>query len=1018
MISLTPTTKVSIGLVLLTVSLFLFGDLIGIVPDEERGVLDGRRKFCESLAIQFSLAVTSGNVGLVNATLDSLVNRETDVLSAAVRTIHGRVLAEAGEHARHWVDTAVEKSTSTHVQVPVFHGEKLWGTVEVAFVPLSRSGAYLGLSNNFINLILYLTLVGFIAYWIFIKRTLKELDPRSVIPERVKSAFNALAEGLMIVDEKGQIILANTSFAKKIDHPADALLGKKASRLNWEHGSRREDKEKRLPWDVTLLERTQQTGVALRYQTKRDGTRIFMVNTSPIEDAKGVIRGVLVTFDDLTDLEEKQVELKQTISQLEDSREELREKAVELEYLATRDSLTGCLNRRAFFSNSERLFDEAKRLNSSISCIMADIDHFKSINDRYGHATGDKVIQMIANELRTNGRPDDLVGRYGGEEFCIILPGVNCEEAFTMAERFRLAIKNSSQLQLASSIRITSSFGVAELSVDISNPGELIDRADKALYAAKEGGRNRAVCWNEEEFSGEDVSAGTSEKSGAAQDHERDGMIAQHDSAQQNVEPDTEVHKLRGQIKELKEELVYSQQASAGQSGRDELTGLPNRVLFYDRISQALNRGERFDQISAVVVLDIDMFQRINEALGGTIGDQVIRKAATRLTEMLRETDTVTLLGGDSPDPTVSRTGADEFGILLTDMKDTEMVTWIVKRILDKMSQSMKVDGHEIFITCNAGVSLYPHDADTAGILLENASAARYKAKQRLGKNNLQFYSADINQESYRQLWFESHLHHALNLDELSLDYQPKIDLNTGKITSMEALLRWNNAKLGFVPPCEFIPIAERTGLINEIGEWVIRSACRQAKRWQEAGLGEVGVAVNLSVLQFRQKDLCELIVATLDETALQPGLLELEITESAVMDNFSGVLELINDLHDAGVKLAIDDFGTGYSSLAYLKRLPVNTLKIDRSFLSDAVPDKQDALIITAIIAMAHSLDLGVVAEGVETNAQKSLLEELQCDEIQGYLVSKPVSEDEAVGLLRRYNIVGTDVKGKLISA
>ena len=240
---------------------------------------------------------------------------------------------------------------------------------------------------------------------------------------------------------------------------------------------------------------------------------------------------------------------------------------------------------------------------------------------------------------------------------------------------------------------------------------------------------------------------------------------------------------------------------------------------------------------------------------------------------------------------------------------------------------------------------------------------------------------------------------------ELSLHYQPKIDLQTGKVTSLEALIRWDNPKLGFVSPVDFIPVAERTGLINEIGEWVTRTACRQARQWVDAGFVDVGVAVNLSALQFRQEDLHEQIITTLAESGLEPQLLEVEITESVVMENYNMAIRILEELHKAGIHLAVDDFGTGYSSLAYLKYLPLNTLKIDRSFLSGTVPDKQDELIITAIIAMAHSMGLGVVAEGVENAAQKAFLAGLGCDEMQGYLISKPVPEDAVLALLERHN-------------
>ena len=1001
---------------MLTVSLLLLGDLIGVVPNEDRGLLDGRKKFCESLAVQFSMAVNRGETDLIHATLDALVAREDDVVSAAIRTANGRVLAESGDHAANWVDIPLDKSTSTHVQVPVFQGKRRWGTIEVSFRDLQGSGLLLGISYSLFPLIIFFVIVGSAAYLFFIKRTLRELDPRSVIPERVKSAFNALAEGLVIMDEKEQIILANTSFAEKIESSDEVLLGRKLSQLAWASESENREPEP-FPWEVTLAENKRRKGVPMKYESRREGTHTFMVNTAPITDGKGAVRGVLATFDDLTDLEKKQVELKQTVTQLQKSRTELQEKTVELEYLATRDSLTGCLNRRAFFEKAEFLFLTATQNNTELTCIMVDIDHFKSINDRYGHATGDKVIQLVTAELRSNARPDDLVGRYGGEEFCIILPGVNCADAVAIAERLRIRVKGASQGRFTASVRITASFGVAALTEDIGNPGELVNCADKALYIAKESGRNRVVAWGDEQVSGEPQAA--DHESGQAVSDSQAGDIAlaaKKLSAQ--VAETRDLKQLQSRVTELEEELSYAQSSLTQKDGRDTVTGLPSRLLFQDRVSQALARGQRYDRIAAIIVLDIDMFQRINDALGFVVGDQLLRKAADRLVEILRDTDTVSLLDDHSASPTVSRTGADEFGILLTDLTDSDMVTWIVKRILDNMAKPLEIDGHELFLTCSVGISLYPHDGDRADVLMQNANAARYSAKQHLSRNNYAFYSADLNQSSYKHLWFESQLHHALEQGELSLHYQPKIDLQTGRVTSMEALIRWDNPKLGSVSPVDFIPVAERTGLINEIGEWVTRTACRKARQWVDAGFVDVGVAVNLSASQFRQEDLHERIITTLADSGLEPRLLEVEITETVVMENYNMAIRILQELHKAGIHLAVDDFGTGYSSLAYLKYLPLNTLKIDRSFLSGTVPDKQDELIITAIIAMAHSMGLAVVAEGVENNAQKVFLAGLGCDEMQGYLVSKPVSEDAVLTLLERHNSAELPTDGTRIPA
>ena len=1004
----TPTRKASLGIVLLTISLVLVGDLLGVVPSEDEGRLEGRKMFCESLAVQFSLAVSRGDFDLIKGTLDMLVSREDDVLSAAIRDSSNRILAEAGEHSRHWIDLAGDKSTASHVQVPVFNDSRRWGTVEIAFKPMGQVNLLFGISDSLLPLLLFLTLVGYFAYLILIKRTLRELDPRAVIPERVKSAFNALSEGLIIMDENGQIILANTIFTEKIEVSADMLMGRKVSNLNWKRNTASSEPEW-LPWEAALAREERQIGVPMKYDTKRSGTRTFMVNSTPIIDASGAVRGALSTFDDLTDLETKQIELKQTINQLQTSRKELQDKTVELEYLTTRDPLTGCLNRRAFFEQAELLFLEATKNGTSIACIMVDIDHFKSVNDRYGYAAGDKVIQLVSGELRSNTRPNDLIGRYGGQEFCIIMSGANCSEAVTLAERLKTQVKQSSRGRFTSAARITASFGVATLPEHVSSPSEVIDLADKALYVAKMNGRNCVIAWDDS----------LALENGEAQDHQISPGVTDINVTSGPLNDDTkrfaasenqdsaeyDLHSLKNRITELEEDLAYSQETLTQRDGQDEVTGLPNRLLFYDRVSQALAQGQRFDRIAAIIVFDIDMFQRINDALGYVIGNSLLKKAAERLVDILRDTDTVALLDGNTTMPTVSRTGADEFGILITDLQDADMVIWIVKRILDRMSVPLKIDSHEIFITCSAGISLYPHDGDSVDTLLQNANAARFSVKQRLGRNNFAFYSADLNQESYKHLWFESQLHHALERGELYLHYQPKVDLKTGKITSMEALVRWTNEKLGFVSPGDFIPVAERTGLINAIGEWVMRTACNEARRWADAGFADVGVAVNLSALQFRQKDLHGQITTILAETGLEPRLLEVEITETAVMENYETAIKTLKELTSAGIHLSVDDFGTGYSSLAYLKHLPLNTLKIDRSFLSDTVPDQQDKLIITAIIAMAHSMGLCVVAEGVESNAQKAFLTGLDCDEMQGFLFSKPVPEDEALKLLSMHN-------------
>lgn len=993
---------------MLTLSLLLTSDLFRLIPNAEQTVLDERRKLCETIAVHYSLALTRNDSDFLSISLRTLVERNSEIVSAAIRSPHGRILFQSGDHVENWSPIPADTSTPTQVQVPIFKHQRRWGTVEISFKPSPYSGHTLGVRHSILSLLLYMGCCGLLAYLFFLKKTLKELDPRSVIPDRVKSAFNTLAEGLVIMDEKQHIILANSAFANKIDIPADDLLGRKLSQLNWSNSN----KNSHYPWESTQVGGERSTGIALRFESKRSGLKTFMVNTIAIKDANGAVKGILATFDDLTDLEKKQVELKKMVNELQTSRAKLQEKTVELEYLATRDPLTGCLNRRAFFEKAEFLFLQANQMHNGLGCIMVDIDHFKSINDKYGHGVGDKVIQLVSGELKANARAEDLIGRYGGEEFCVIAPNTSVEETARLAEQLRLSIKNISEGRLTVAARVTASFGVASYVEAIHNPNELINRADQALYSAKESGRNRVVTWNEE------LSRNTSpvlvppnppalQLQSTPADDSTLKAASPLPAAQNNA---NDVQALHNTIAELKEELTYAQESLLQNEGRDEITGLPNCVLFYDRVGQALARGHRYDKIAAIIVVGIDLFQRINDALGFIIGDQLLRVTAKRLIDILRKSDSVvSFADSDAADPTVSRTGSDEFGILLTDIKDEDTITWIVKRILDNLSAPLEIDGHEIFVTCSIGVSLFPHDGDRPDILLHRANTARFSAAQRLGTNNYAFYCADLNQASYKSIWCESQLHHALENDEFSLHYQPKYDLRSNKITSFEALIRWHNPKLGSVPPMEFIPIAERTGMIHAISEWVIKTACAEAKSWVDAGFSDVGIAVNLSTVQFLQCGLDKDIIQTIIDSELDPRLLEVEITETVLMENYDIAIQVLNNLNAAGTKLAVDDFGTGYSSLAYLKHLPLNTLKIDRSFLSGAIPDRHDELIITAIIAMAHSMDITVVAEGVENTTQKSILTTLGCDEIQGYLISKPIPNTEVLPLLYQHNNTDT---------
>ena len=415
----------------------------------------------------------------------------------------------------------------------------------------------------------------------------------------------------------------------------------------------------------------------------------------------------------------------------------------------------------------------------------------------------------------------------------------------------------------------------------------------------------------------------------------------------------------------------------------DALTELPNRTLLKDRLMKAVAGARRRNEQVALLFLDIDHFKLINDSLGHTLGDRLLKDVAARLKGCVREQDTV------------ARVGGDEFVVVLSGVKGEAEAATAASRIVKTITGKFVVQGHSLNTSCSLGISMFPQHSDDCDTLIKYADQAMYTAKEN-GRNNFRFFKEDMNTQVVKRLTLENDLRLAIEREEFFLVYQPQMEISSGRIIGLEALIRWQHPKLGLVPPDKFIPITEKTGLILPIGEWVLKTACSQARKWLDDGIYTVPVAVNVSAVQFRQEGFCELIKKVLQETCLPPQYLELELTESLLLSNEDVMFSVLQELKEMGLKLAIDDFGTGYSSLSYLKQFPVNKLKIDRSFIRDISTNSDDAAITTAIINMAKSLNLKVIAEGVETESQMSFLREHRCDEIQGYYFSKPISAGE----------------------
>lgn len=964
---LTPSVRLTFGLVFLTSTLVVIADLLGLTPDPKNAQLEARMKLVETITIQVAEYVGKSDFDTANRVLATALERNTDALSAGLRKSDGTLLLQIKDHASHWTLKSTDHSTSDQIQVPIFKGNVEWGNVELRFETLHIKGPF-GIPINLLLVrMVFFGILGYLVYFVFLRRALKYLDPSSVVPERVKAAMNALSEGVLILDEKARIVLANESFIEKTKFDEAKLLGKTPSELPWtinEH----QDKAT-YPWAVALSQSINVAGESLSISYEPIGTKTFVVNVTPILSDKGKSRGALATFDDVTQIEHKNTQLKKMLSALKKTQLEINLQNQKLSVLASTDPLTGCLNRRAFFSIVKNSFDEAKNTQGAIACIMLDIDFFKKINDNYGHSIGDLVLSTVADCLKNALRNTDLLCRYGGEEFCIILRKSDIGSAQGLAERIRESIESLSFAHnpAAKDLTVTCSFGVSDITFEAADVEQLIDQADQSLYVSKDSGRNRVTRFDQVKNSSPEAPATPA----SPEEIHNEESIPQTDK-----------------VLATTENLIAS---------------LADRHGFIDNVGSALEEAKANGESFAVLFIDIDHLRRINTTLGYAAGDSLIREVAKRLSRLLRDSDRLVRvdLDEDANSSAVSHLGSDEFGLLVRNFGEASNVYNVAKRITQSLGNPLTINDQEIRVSASIGISVYPDDGETCEELVNSAERALGQAKQE-GGNVFRRSATRSDPEAEQLIQIETALHGALERGEFRLFYQPKFDLHSHRIVGMEALLRWKNPSLGDIPPTTFIPLAENSGLINDIGRWVLRTACVQTKKWQSLGF-DVTTAVNISTLQLKRTDFFSQFTKCCIEAGLKPEFIEIEITESMLMESFENVVAMLLRFHDIGVKIAVDDFGVGYSSLNYIKRLPIHTLKIDRSFVKDIPVDKDDAIIVSAIIAMARAMNLKTVAEGVEDAKQLAILRRLKCDEIQGFLFSKPVNALKATVLLHK---------------
>ena len=491
-IRINPVVRISLGLSIFVMTLLMAVEMLGVSPDPHQQILDSRKKICESLAVYTALAIQKEDFSAIKTTIDVLRERNADILSAALRRQDGMVLVRTGDHERHWDNSNEKVSTLQNVQVPLFNGDRRWGTFEVSFADLRTHWLQRLWDRPLIRILVVILPFAFLGFFLIMKKTLRHLDPTAVVPERVKRTLDSLVEGVILMDQNERIVMTNKAFNENLGSGRTSLLGRKASDLKWRLPRALRDAEE-YPWRQAIREGASQSAIPLYIKGKSGERQTFMVSGSPIMDAEGKTRGALATFDDITHIEAQNSKLQMMMGELRKSRDEVRQQNEALQVLATLDPLTGCLNRRAFFERFEVEFNRARRYRHNLACIMTDIDHFKRINDEHGHQVGDEVLAKISEVLRATLRDTDVICRYGGEEFCLILTETGDKGAFATAERIREAVSAEPIMDIA----VTISLGVASLENAAANPSELLGFADKALYQAKNSGRNRVATYTE-----------------------------------------------------------------------------------------------------------------------------------------------------------------------------------------------------------------------------------------------------------------------------------------------------------------------------------------------------------------------------------------------------------------------------------------------------------------------------------------------------------------------------------------
>ena len=809
--------------------------------------------------------------------------------------------------------------------------------------------------------------------------------------ERYRRIIETTSEGVWIIDAESKTVFANNRIAEMLGYTLDEILGRPILAFMSE-----EWQAITIAMLIHIQRRPQGSKETFDLKFRRkDGSSLWaIVSANPIFDQAGQYAGALGMFADIT-------ERKQAEEEIQQSEQKYRN--------LFHNSLVGMFR--------TTLTDGTVLDANTAALKMFGLDSYEGVKtaDLYVNPADRETLKQLLLETGFVENFEAQLQRKDGSGFWIsfsaklyakdgYLEGVmiditqrkQSEEALRAKKAFlKIVLGNIPQFIFwkdRNSVYLGCNRNFA-IAAGLNSPEDIIGKTDYDLPWKKEESDWFHEC------DARVMETDTPEYHIIEPQLQADGKQAWLDTSKIPLhDAEGNVVGLLGSYEDITERKV-AQEKIHYQAMHDLLTGLPNRTLFNEQLSVSLTKAANSKSMLAVMFLDLDRFKTINDTLGHAVGDRLLQKVAQRLSSCLGEDDTV------------ARWGGDEFTLLVSQTTSAEAVAKIAQRILDALKPAFNLEEHShawrstsLHISSSIGIALYPQNGEDAETLLRNADAALYRAKQQ-GRNNYQFYSAAMNSQASQLLLLENQLHHALSRGELVVYYQPQVNTITGAITGMEALVRWQHPQFGLVTPAKFIPLAEETGLIVPIGEWVLQTACAQNKAWQEAGLPPIRVAVNLSARQFQQPFLLNIVAQTLEETGLSPQCLELEITEGIAMQDVELTKAILSNLHQMGVHLSMDDFGTGYCSLSYLKQFPLHTLKIDKSFVQDIATDSQNAAIIEAIMTLGRGFNLRVIAEGVETEAQKDCLLRFDCQEMQGYLSSPPLPPQEATLFLRNYH-------------